>query len=152
MALGPRGSRAKCAMLGYSVGDHQGGFRQMNETDSANERRRFQRIDFDAYTEIVQGERRWQVKLHDLSLKGLLVHRPEGWNPQPGLPLLAGVQLADDATVLMEVELSREHDGLLGFNCLHIDIESITHLRRLVELNLGDSSLLERELAALGQD
>lgn len=124
----------------------------MNDTDSANERRRFQRIDFDAYTEIVQGERRWQVRLHDLSLKGLLVHRPDDWNPVDGLPLLAGVRLSDDATVLMEVELSRDQGGLLGFSCLHIDIESITHLRRLVELNLGDSALLERELAALGQD
>lgn len=123
----------------------------MTDSDTANERRRFQRIDFDAYTEIVQGEQRWQVRLHDLSLKGLLVHRPEGWNPVTDVPLLAGVRLADDATVLMEVELSRDQDGLLGFNCLHIDIESITHLRRLVELNLGDSALLERELAALGE-
>lgn len=122
----------------------------MNDTDTASERRRFQRIDFDAYTEIVQGERRWRVRLHDLSLKGLLVHRPEDWNPLPDVPLLAGVRLSDDATVLMEVELSREQDDLLGFNCLHIDIESITHLRRLVELNLGDMDLLERELAALG--
>ena len=123
----------------------------MTDSDTANERRRFQRIDFDAYTEIVQGEQRWQVRLHDLSLKGLLVHRPEGWSPVTDVPLLAGVRLADDATVLMEVELSRDQDGLLGFNCLHIDIESITHLRRLVELNLGDSALLERELAALGE-
>ena len=137
-------------MLRYSVGNQQEDLRQMN--DSANERRRFQRIDFDAYTEIVQGEQRWQVRLHDLSLKGLLVHRPDGWNPRPGIPLLAGVRLADDATVLMEVELSREQGDLLGFSCLHIDIESITHLRRLVELNLGDPELLERELAALGQD
>ena len=34
----------------------------------------------------------------------------------------------------------------------HIDLESISHLRRLVELNLGDSSLLERELAALSDN
>jgi len=32
----------------------------------------------------------------------------------------------------------------------HIDLDSISHLRRLVELNLGDEALLERELAALG--
>lgn len=138
-------------MLGYSSWRPPGDFRQMNEADSASDRRRFQRIDFDAYTEIVQGEQRWRVRLHDLSLKGLLVHRPDDWNPVAGVPLLAGVRLSDEATVLMEVELSRDQDGLLGFNCLHIDIESITHLRRLVELNLGDSALLERELAALGE-
>ena len=45
-------------------------------SDTANERRRFHRIAFDAPTEIVQGERRWAVELHDVSLKGLLIKRP----------------------------------------------------------------------------
>ncbi len=31
----------------------------------------------------------------------------------------------------------------------HIDIESIAHLRRLVELNVGDDSLLHRDLEHL---
>jgi hypothetical protein len=48
--------------------------------------------------------------------------------------------------------LTRTRDDLLGFVCRHIDLESISHLRRLVELNLGDESLLERELAALGEE
>jgi hypothetical protein len=39
-----------------------------------------------------------------------------------------------------------------GLLCLDIDIDSVTHLRRLVELNLGDSDLLERELSALISD
>lgn len=39
-----------------------------------------------------------------------------------------------------------EQAGLL---CLTIDIDSVTHLRRLVELNLGDTDLLERELSHL---
>ena len=47
--------------------------------DSTSERRRFQRIAFDAATELLQGERRWNAKLHDLSLKGLLVHCPQDW-------------------------------------------------------------------------
>jgi len=32
---------------------------------------------------------------------------------------------------------------------LTIDVDSMTHLRRLIELNLGDPTLLERELKAL---
>lgn len=119
----------------------------MNE--DAN-RRRFQRIDFDASTELVQGDRRWAVRLHDLSLKGLLVRRPESWDAQPGLPLSARIRLADDAQVAMDVLLVHDNDGLLGFACQHIDLDSMSHLRRLVELNLGDTALLERELAALG--
>ena len=115
-------------------------------------RRRFQRIDFDASTELVQGERRWPVALHDLSLKGLLVRRPEGWDAQVGGPLSAYIRLGDDVQVCMEIALAHDSDGLLGFACRHIDIDSMSHLRRLVELNLGDERLLDRELAALGGD
>ena len=37
----------------------------------------------------------------------------------------------------------------LGLCCTSIDLDSITHLRRLVELNAGDPAILERELTAL---
>lgn len=42
-------------------------------------------------------------------------------------------------------------DGHLGFRCDHIDLDSISHLKRLVELNLSDEALLERELSELSQ-
>ncbi|MWV11808.1 PilZ domain-containing protein [Pseudomonas sp. R-28-1W-6] len=116
------------------------------------ERRRFQRIAFDAATELAQGERRWTVELHDLSLKGLLVKRPRDWNGDPDQPFSATITLDSETRLQMEVVLTRTHDGLLGFVCRHIDLDSISHLRRLVELNLGDESLLERELAALGEE
>jgi hypothetical protein len=119
-------------------------------SDTTNERRRFQRFAFDAPTEIVQGERHWTVELHDVSLKGLLIKRPQQWNGDPNHPFIANIQLAEDASVQMEMVLTRTHDELLGFVCRHIDLDSISHLRRLVELNLGDETLLERELAALG--
>jgi hypothetical protein len=120
-------------------------------SDTVNNRRRFQRIDFDAATELVQGEQRWDVELHDLSLKGLLIQSPPGWNGDQDRPFLATISLAADTLVQMEVLLAHSDKGQLGFVCQHIDLDSISHLRRLVELNLGDSSLLERELAALGE-
>jgi len=120
-------------------------------SETANERRSFHRIDFDAPTELAQGERRWAAELHDVSLKGLLVKRPSGWNGDPNQPFEAIIQLADDTRVRMEVVLTRTQADLLGFVCRQIDLDSISHLRRLVELNLGDDSLLERELAALGE-
>lgn len=120
-------------------------------SDDHAERRRFSRIVFDASTELSQGDRRWQVELQDLSLRGLLVERPEDLSLHPDEPLQARVYLGFDANVYMEVELAWEREGLIGFTCKHIDLESISHLRRLVELNLGDEALLERELALLGE-
>ncbi len=121
----------------------------MSETSS--DRRRFQRIAFDAQTELEQGARRWPVELHDVSLKGLLVHRPTDWDADPSQPFEARIRLADDAEVRMQVEMSHSEGELVGLVCRHIDVVSISHLRRLVELNLGDEALLERELAALGE-
>ncbi len=120
-------------------------------SESTNERRRFQRIAFDASTEIAQGDQRWTVELHDLSLKGLLVQRPENWNGAANQPFDAHVHLSPDVHVHMEATLARDEGGLLGFECRHIDLDSVSHLRRLVELNLGDEDLLERELTSLGE-
>ncbi|WP_161864853.1 PilZ domain-containing protein [Pseudomonas yangonensis] len=121
-------------------------------SESANERRRFHRIAFDAPTIIAQGERQWSAALRDISLKGLLISTPGDWNGDPDQPFDALIELGGEAKVKMEVELTRTQSKSLGFVCRHIDLESISHLRRLVELNLGDEQLLERELAALGED
>lgn len=121
-------------------------------SESATERRRFQRIAFDAATELAQGERSWSVALHDVSLKGLLVKRPRDWNGDPDQPFIANIALDANTQLQMEVVLTRTRNDLLGFVCRHIDLDSISHLRRLVELNLGDETLLEHELAALGED
>jgi len=120
-------------------------------SESNSNRRRFQRFEFDAETELMQGQRCWPVQLHDLSLKGLLVHRPAEWDAEPAQPFEALIRLSDDAEVRMEVEMTHGEGELVGMVCRHIDVESISHLRRLVELNLGDEALLERELAALGE-
>lgn len=120
-------------------------------TENTLDRRRFQRIDFDAVTELVQGQNRWPVELHDLSLRGLLVHRPSSWDADPTQPFHARIRLSDDAEVRMEVEMAHAEGELIGLVCRHIDVESISHLRRLVELNLGDEALLDRELAALSE-
>ncbi|MDT3716997.1 PilZ domain-containing protein [Pseudomonas soli] len=119
-------------------------------TSSHDERRRFQRIAFDAPTELRQGERRWPVKLLDLSLKGLLVERPEPWDADPTQDFDAVIHLNDKKTqVRMQVELRHDESTRLGFICLHIDIDSMTHLHRLVELNLADSTEMMRELREL---
>jgi hypothetical protein len=119
-------------------------------SDANHNRRRFKRIGFDAATELVQGEQRWDVELHDLSLKGLLIKAPADWQGDPARPFFASITLTADTLIQMEVLQAHNNNGQLGFVCEHIDLDSISHLRRLVELNIGDGGLLERELAALG--
>ncbi|MCY1283424.1 Cyclic diguanosine monophosphate-binding protein [compost metagenome] len=120
-------------------------------SEIASERRRFHRIHFDAATTIAQGDRRWVAELHDISLKGLLVIRPSDWDGDPAKPFDVRIDLGAGVQVAMEVELTRAQGDQLGFICRHVDLDSISHLRRLVELNLGSEELLERELTALGE-
>ncbi|EHK68887.1 type IV pilus assembly PilZ [Pseudomonas psychrotolerans L19] len=119
----------------------------MNDT---NERRRFTRFTFDAPAQLHQGERQWAAPVDDISLKGVLLARPAEWSAQPSAAYQLRILLNDETQVSMDVELVRETPEQLAFACRQIDLDSISHLRRLVELNLGDETLLERELAALG--
>lgn len=115
------------------------------------ERRRFQRVAFNAKTVLSQNEQIWSTHLLDLSLKGLLVKTPEGFAAALNESFMASVELNEQTELQMKVTLSHQSAETLGLECVHIDIDSITHLRRLLELNLGDAALLERELKALGE-
>jgi hypothetical protein len=115
----------------------------------STERRHFARVAFDAEAQLTTTSLRLVV---DLSLKGALLLLPEGAQVKPGDPCLLSVTLSQmDVGIAMAGEVAHvELDGRrVGLLCRSIDIESITHLRRLLEMNLGDARLLERELKAL---
>ncbi|UGV31465.1 PilZ domain-containing protein [Halopseudomonas aestusnigri] len=115
-----------------------------------DDRRRFRRIPFDAHTLLQQDDWCVAVPLIDISLRGLLVMQPDQWDTtRAKAPFVAIIDLSEGSQIRMEVSLAHAEEGLLGFQCEHIDLDSISHLRRLVALNLGDAALLERELAAL---
>jgi hypothetical protein len=116
----------------------------------SDERRRFTRVPFDANTLLQQDHWQSPVQLIDISLHGLLVLQPDSWDQaQPQAPFSAIIELNDGQQIRMEATLSHAEEGLLGFVCEHIDLDSISHLRRLIALNTGDAVLLERELKAL---
>ena len=115
-----------------------------------NERRAFSRIAFSSDIILSQGAQQWTAELLDLSLKGLLVATPENWDADTSQLLEATIQLDPETAITMTLNWRHTEDGQSGFECDHIDIDSIIHLRRLVELNLGDETILERELGSLG--
>lgn len=117
-----------------------------------SEKRRFTRIPFEATAHVVNAEGSWFSPLIDISLKGALVTTPKNWKGQVGENFLIELNLdsgENDIAIRMEAEVTHMEKLHIGFNCLHIGLDSITHLRRLIELNLGDDSILDRELAAL---
>jgi len=114
------------------------------------ERRRFFRVIFSTPAQLCQGERCWQAKLLDLSLQGALVEQPEGWpDDVSGRFELSFALAGSDIEIRMEVEPSHAGKNRLGLYCHHIDIDSVSHLKRLIELNVGNADMLQRELAHL---
>ncbi len=118
-------------------------------TESPDNRRTFSRISFDADTYLCQDENRWEVELIDIALNGVLVKLPPDWNGDSSRDISVFIHLGGDVAINMITRLAHVEAGRAGFHCEHIDLESISHLRRLVELNLGDTESLERELRQL---
>lgn len=87
--------------------------------------------------------------LHDLSLKGALLEMSGDWHGHSGEPCRLQIDLSPEVSIRMQVTVMHVADRRMGLRCDQIDLDSITALRRLVELNSGDPGLLERELAAL---
>ncbi len=123
-----------------------------NHPLSDSERRRFSRVLFDAHVELAQGDFHWRASLLDISLHGLLLQQRLPDDIDREQPVLVKILLADTACIAMSARLAHEHNQQTGLACCAIDIDSVTHLRRLIELNLGDASAAERELSELMSD
>ena len=116
-----------------------------------DEKRRFHRILCDGEVIVRHGESIIKAPLIDLSLKGALTGRPDNWTADLGTACRLEILLENsDTPIMMDTVVSHAESDHIGFRCEHIDIDSISFLKRLVELNLGDAAMLERELKALG--
>ena len=122
------------------------------KTAAAHERRKFSRILFDAHVELAQGEFHWRASLLDISLKGLLLQQTLPAEVIESEPILVKVLLTDNTSIAMSVMVAHQHHNQTGLMCTAIDIDSVSHLRRLIELNLGDALAAERELCELLSD
>lgn len=115
------------------------------------QKRQFTRIPFDADIRLVkQSGEAWDSRLYDISLKGALIAVPNNWQGNLGDEFLLEVFLAgEEIKIDMNVSIAHIEDGRVGFHCEFIDIDSISHLHRLMELNLGDEAQLEREISEM---
>ena len=116
----------------------------------STERRQFARIVFDTEARLSFAEYRQDVRVLDLSFKGALVEMPVVGLTAVGTLGLLNVRLGSaDASIAMAVEVAHIEGRQVGLLCRGIDLDSMSHLRQLIERNLGDPRLLKRELKAL---
>lgn len=116
------------------------------------QRRHFARISFDAQYLLLStnNDQQWRGTVIDLSLKGALLHKPPALTCKRDDHFVLELILGQDSlNIQMDVNVAHVHETMIGVTCEHIDLESMTHLRRLLELNLGDPNLIERELSEM---
>jgi hypothetical protein len=139
--------------------------------------RRFLRSIFQAPARLCLSAGMVDVTVVDISLKGALVqlvpppghHIPAHVVPALGARGRLRLSLSPTDFIAMNISVARAQpitlpaeyraDGLsagiptktyqLGLDCLHIDLDSMTHLRQIIERNMQDPALLGRELAVL---
>lgn len=116
--------------------------------------RKYARIPFAAQATLHVRGSKLRVHLLDIALKGALVQTQIPSDTQQPLALhekcRLELPLADDGEgVAMSgaiVHLDNQH---VGIACDGMDLTSLTRLRRLIELNTGDTELMDRELSHL---
>jgi hypothetical protein len=110
--------------------------------------RRFRRIPFEAEVTLNFGQKVLTGELLDVAMKGALV----GLNEPLSAPLdtqcslcisLPGTPISLD----FEAALIHTEDNHYGFKFLSENLETLTHLRKLIELNTGDAEATRSELA-----
>jgi len=112
--------------------------------------RHYSRIPFQAEATLRVHDRTIPVQLIDIAFKGALLETvaPLALVPHEGCCLILPLTDGGDA-IVMSGKIVHLEDRRIGMACDDIDVVSLTRLRRLIELNTGDSELMNRELSHL---
>lgn len=114
-----------------------------------SERRHFWRAVFHSGVQLVDAGGAVPAELVDISLHGALIKVPPQWAGRIGDICRIRLTLADNAVIVMHALVAHAEGRRVGLRCESIDLDSVTHLRRLLGLNAGNAGFLEREFAAL---
>jgi hypothetical protein len=116
-----------------------------------NEKRHFHRVFYNAKANLSSNEQNWDCDVLDLSLNGCLLRFPSPWQESSDNIYTLRLRLSDALDIKMELKIAHLLENKVGFKCEQMDIDSITQLRRIVELNVGNSEILESALASLAE-
>lgn len=116
---------------------------------SNQERRQFWRAHFKSTVRVTTHTAQTYAQLVDISLKGALLKGGANWKPTLGEHCQLRLDLAPGTVITMWGTVVHIDGFNVGLRCDNTDLDSMTHLRRLVELNSGDPEMLEREITVL---
>ncbi len=112
-----------------------------------SELRNYRRIPFHTTATIIWAQEQFPCELIDLALRGALLQTHHEVPIKVSERARVEIELANSQLKLsFGVELIHREQNQYGFLFIDADDESLAHLRRLLELNLGDDEQVDREL------
>ena len=115
-----------------------------------SDKRHFHRVLFTATVELKVGGLVFSVDLKDISQHGALITQPKLFEVEPGINVQLTIPLSSTEEIIqVEAKIQHAEHGRMGLEFHSMDIDSISNLRRLLEVNLADDELLNRDLTAL---
>ncbi len=116
------------------------------------ERRRFHRVGFNADATLKLSFGSISVEVLDISLAGALLKIDSAITMEGRQQGLLIIKLSEEVQIRINGDLLAHSDGSYAMHRQLNAPEDDHHLRRLLELNLGDSKLMERDIEALIAD
>ena len=112
------------------------------------DQRDYQRLNFRTEADISIAEKPHRCDLVDLALQGALFRSERELPLQTGDKTRLNIYLPDSSLRLnFEGELIHQRGNFYGFIFMSADDATMGHLRRLLELNFGDSGKMDQEFA-----
>ena len=113
-----------------------------------DERRKFHRVPFATKAEIKYAKNKYKGELIDISLQGALVQGKGDIPLEEGVSCELSIHLLDsEITMQFDADLVHRQENKFGFKFTSEDTETMTHLRRLLELNIGSSEVIDNEIS-----
>ena len=116
-------------------------------------KRKFIRTDFNIAGVVVSDQKEISFNLENISLKGALIRPVEAESLLLGGEALLKIKLEhSDIILTVAAKLVHREGDYLGFRFKEIDVDSMIHLRRLMELNTANAARIEEELGFLAEN
>ena len=116
-------------------------------------KRKFSRIKFVTEVQVEFNNKLYPGELMDISLNGALFYSNIEVPIKQGNACKVLFSLhPSEINLIFDAELVHFYENKLGFKFLSKDIDTMTHLRRLLELNSGDHEGITRELINVGRN
>lgn len=113
-------------------------------SENNNDRRQFTRVNFRHEMEIRDGQGQlYKGAFNDISLKGMLFFCEK--MPPEGAVITGIMPLGEEKMTIVGRVLRSSHERGVAIRFENMDVESFSHLRRLVSLNMGDAERIDAE-------